>query len=154
MLQQQVDAARRARVAYEECLQTTDDMDMCRREQTRGRQRIYQEWHDAVVVGLGSWHAWCVRVFDTSEYELWMRCHVELEEEDVRAAVLQTACHMTQAAVEESYTRIALEHAEAFEFRESILGNAKRSLDYELWWLTTKEVPSRWRGENVDTRAS
>jgi hypothetical protein len=150
-LREEVAAANRTREAYEEMLVTTDEIDMCRREQTRGRQDIYQQWHDEVRVRIGRWHKRCVSKENLLDFQLLHRCQIEIEEEEVRQASLSwyasewlKGCYLSEA-----FDRLQVQHEEAYEFKESIVSNGWDKLKYEIWWMTAKEVPRRWAGETV-----
>lgn len=150
VIQAQIAAARRSREAYEQQLVTSDELDMCRRAQHRGRHAVYQEWHDAVVCQLAAYHRATVALIDLKDVELWMRCHVCLEEEEVRASQLQWDTNAFKVTcIEETYERLAIAAREEAAFNESILHGALETLRYELWWLVAKDVPRRWCGEQL-----
>lgn len=147
--------AKRARQSYEENLGTLDELDLCRRDQTRGRAEIYQSWHDTVVVVLGHWHRMYLAHYDLRDLQWLFRCQIEIEEEEVREAELNLFARdvFKGCFVSEWHERLRVEREEAFAFQKEIVEGGYYSLTYELWWMAAKEVPRRWMGETVLTAA-
>jgi hypothetical protein len=142
-------AARRAREAYEQQITTTDERDSLRREEYRERHRIYQQWHDAVVCSIPRLCELSRRFIDLVDTEVVLRLIIILEEEDVRLASLQLQADVLMGCiVEEQYQRDTLVEQERL-LRESDLREQDLRVRYELWWLTAKDIPSRWKGETI-----
>jgi hypothetical protein len=150
-LQDQVAATRRARQSYEEALTTMDELDTCRREQNRGRQTIAQQWHDTVVVGCyHRWHLGIVARNDMMDLELWMRCNIMMFEEETREVTLQyTHSCVTALLAEEEFERTHLDALQWHSFMENCVRGAYSTMQYELWWMVSKDVPRRWAGETI-----
>lgn len=143
--------AKRARQAYEEHLQTLDELDMCRRDQTRGRMQLYQQWHDTVVVRLHRWHTATVSLLELRNLELYVRSDLTIQEEDVRALELTWYEQdlFLGCIVAEEYERMRLVQEEMHETEATLVREGLYTLQYELWWLIAKDIPRRWIGETL-----
>ena len=142
-------AARRSREAYSQILQTSDDRDALRREEFRSRQAINQEWHDVVMCALPKWAELDRQRVDLIDTELVLRFMIVLEEEETRDAVFVLEANILRVCVsQEHFGRAALEEEERLE-QSAKIWPSFLSMRYELWWLTAKDVPCRWRGESI-----